>query len=624
VRENVLVRAGDAAAVRKAVADLVDTLHRSPEAATGVGSPLGPDGHRWRAEEGRSALVTFEVAGPENFKERLARAAAAVAEVRGRHPGVRVDQAGDATLSRAVNDGIKDDFTRAEFTSLPLTLLILLVVFGSLVAAGLPLLLAGSSVAGAFGLLSLVSVWVPYNSAVSSIVMLVGMAVGIDYSLFYLRRFREERAEGRSPQDALRIAARTSGHAVVVSGLTVMACMAGLLLTGIDVFQGLTVGTVLVVGLAVLGSVTVLPALLAALGDRVDRVRVPWLGRRRTSARESRMWAAVVRAVVRRPLLTGGLATLALLVMALPLTGIRLQDAAVKESLPPGLSAAVDAATRIEQVFPGAASPARVMMRGPAVPEAMAALHALAAEGGQVREPITSVRAGDVRIARVPLAGAGTDPASERALAHLRAELGRIDGLEQAVGGRTATAHDFAERVAARTPLVVGFILVLAFVLIVAAFRSVAVAIVSIVLNLLSIGAACGALVWVFQDGNLEGLLGFTSYGGVVSWLPMFMFIVLFGLSMDYHIFILSRIRERQAGGVPARTAIVDGIATSSGVVSSAAVIMVAVFSVFVTLSAIEYKMLGLGMAVAVLLDATLVRGVLMPAGLALLGGRRA
>ncbi|MCX4794308.1 MMPL family transporter [Streptomyces sp. NBC_01242] len=645
IRENVLIqsrgggdrRFPDDPELRDATRDLVAELRRTPGAVRDVGSPLAAHGERWVTRDGRSGLVTFEVAGSEEqFETHYETVAKAVERVGESHPRVRLAQAGDHSLSEAVNDGIKGDLKRAETTSLPLTVLILLVVFGSLVAAGIPLLLSATTVAAAFGLLQVVSRWVPFNSAASAIVLLIGMAVGIDYSLFYLRRVREERAAGHEVREALRITALTSGHAIVASGLTVMLCMIGLLFTGVDVFKGLTAGTVLVVGLAVLSSVTVLPALLAALGDRVDRARIPWLGRRRIAAQESRLWGRVARAVVRRPVPAGATAALVLLLMALPALGIRLQDAAVTASLPPGVSTAVDAATRMQSVFPGSATAARVVIDRadgtsadtPEVRAAIDGLHAQVAAGhGALREPITAVPVGDAMVVRVPLAGAVTDPVANRALESLRdralpTTLGTVEGIDYAVAGRTAMPHDFAEQVNRRTPAVFAFILGLAFLLLAVTFRSWTIPLVSILLNLLSIGAAYGVLALVFQDGHLESLLGFISYGGVVSWLPLFMFIILFGLSMDYHIFILSRIRERWLAGTQPREAVVGGIAASAGVVSSAALIMTGVFTVFMTLSAIEYKMLGLGMALAILIDATVVRGVLLPAALSLLGER--
>ncbi|MEV4253492.1 MMPL family transporter, partial [Spirillospora sp. NPDC049652] len=418
------------------------------------------------------------------------------------------------------------------------------------------------------------------------------------------------------------VATRTSGHVVAVSGLTVMLCLAGLLLTGLDNFKGLTAGTVLVVGLAMTGSVTFLPALLAALGPHVNAVRLPWIGRRRTAAAPSRFWTAVAGRVVRRPLVWGGLAALALVLMTVPALGIRLQDAAVTDSLPRSVPV-VDAALRMQREFPGAPSPASVVvwekrpgaLDGPAVASAVAGLH-----------PTVTARSGDVLVARVPLAHFGTGSDATRSLMELRhrsdTAFGGLDGVGHAVAGKTAFAYDFTRVIERRSAAVVLAVLGLAFVLLAVAFRSLAVPLVSIPLNLLSIGAAIGVLAWGFQDGHLGGPLGFTAYGGVVGWLPLFMFVILFGLSMDYHIFILSRVREHRAEGLPARAAVVAGVGATSGVVTSAAAIMTCAFSVFAVLTAIEYKMMGVGLAAAILIDATLVRGVLLPAALALLGDR--
>jgi RND superfamily putative drug exporter len=618
----------------KATDDLVAELNKTPGVVSGLRTPTNPGKEQQISADGRSGLVTFFVAGPnEQMAIHFDVVAQAVKDVAARHPKVRVVQAGDVSLSRAVDNAIKKDFASAEKTSLPITLVILFVVFGALVAASIPLLLAATTVAATFGLIGVLSQWVAVNSAVTSMLLLIGVAVSIDYSLFYLRREREERAAGRSVEEALRTASRTSGHVVVVSGLTVILCVSGLLFSGLDVFRGLTMGTALVVGLSMIASVTVLPALLATLGHRVDKGRIPWLGKRRTTVLESQAWLKMARAVVKRPMIWGGAAVLTLLVMALPMADMRLQDAAVVNSLPRS-APTVDAAIRMQESFPGAPTPARIAVWGVEgnrsdTPEVLAAVDKLhgeiASSGGQLAGPVSTVQVDDVLVVRVPLAGTGTDEVSNDALKTLREvalpqTLGKVDGIDFAVAGRTAFAHDFAEQLSGRTGIVIGFVLVLAFGLLLVVFRSLAIPFVSIVLNLLSMGAAYGVLTWVFQDGNLSSLLGFTPYGGVAGWLPLFMFVVLFGLSMDYHIFILSRIRERWLAGASPKEAVVGGIAASAGVVTSAAVIMTAVFTVFITLSAIENKMMGVGMAVAILIDATIVRGVLLPAAVAMLG----
>jgi putative drug exporter of the RND superfamily len=504
---------------------------------------------------------------------------------------------------------------------------------GRLIAAGIPLLLAGTAVISAISLLAIPSRWLPIDSTTSSIVLLVGMAVGIDYSLFYLRRTREERTAGRGTAEALRIAAHTSGRAIVVSGLTVMIALAGLFLTGIDVFSGVAVGTILVVGVAVLGSLTFLPAILSMLGPWTDRGRIPFLGRRRTAARDSKFWGMLARTVVRHPLAWGGVAAAALLALAAPVLSLNLESPGI-HSLPAGVPV-VRSLMDISQAFPGGPAPAEVVVTGHElggrqVSEAVAALHGqVTATHGVIREPISTAMFGhdQVLIVSVPLAGSGTNAASNHALDTLRshvlpATLGKVPGISYAVGGLTAGNHDFNTQLARTVPWVFVFVLGLAFVLLMTSFRSVYIPVLSIGLNLLSVGAAYGLMVLIFQDGHLSGPLGFTAYGGITPWLPLFMFVLLFGLSMDYHVFILSRIRELRLGGAPARVAVTEGIARSAGVVTSAAMIMVAVFSIFATLSLIEFKMFGVAMAVAVLIDATVVRGMLLPAGLALIGDR--
>jgi RND superfamily putative drug exporter len=619
--------------IRQAIRQVTAALTAMPKVATAIASPLAPGGHKLISRDGRSALVTFNVVGtPDNADQRVVAAQRAIAAVQARHPDLRVAESGSASINRAINNIVSKDFRHAEETSLPITLVLLLVVFGALIAAGIPLLLAGTSVATAISLLAIPSRWLPVGSTTSSVVLLVGMAVGVDYSLFYLRREREERAAGRGKDQALRIAARTSGRAIVVSGLTVMISLAGLFLSGIDVFAGLAVGTITVVGVAVLGSLTALPAALSLLGTWVDRGKIPVLGQRRTAARPSRVWRGLARQVVARPVLYGGAAALALAVLAAPALGMRLSQPGLSD-LPRNVPV-VQNLLATQQAFPGGPAPAEVVvtghdLSGPAVRHAVTALQGRAATSTLLREPVTAqlLGHGQVLVVNVPLAGSGIDATSAHALTALRdqvlpATLGRVGGISYAVTGVTAANHDFTAELDARAPLVFAFVLGLAFLVLMITFRSVTIPLMSIALNLLSIGAAYGLMTLIFQDGHLHGPLGFSPYGAIVPWMPLFLFVILFGLSMDYHVFILSRIRELRLRGVSTPDAITGGIAASAGVVTSAAVIMVAVFSIFATLSLIEFKMFGIGMASAILIDATVVRGVLMPAAMALLGDR--
>ena len=632
---HTLARDGD---MRQAVRQVVTALSARPKDAAHIASPLAADGRRPGSRslvsaDGRSALVTFVVPGSTaNQDQAVAADQRAVAAVQARHPGLLVAETGDASITRAIDNSL--DFRQAEATSVPITLILLLVVFGALVAAGIPLLLAVSAVIAALAVVAISSRWLPAGNSTAEVVLIVGMAVGVDYSLFYLRREREERARGRSFPEALRIAAGTSGRSIVVSGLTVMIAMAGLFLTGIDQFTGIALGTIAVVGIAVAGSLTVLPALLSWLGPRADWGRIPFLGRSRAAARPSRLWAALVRRVVAHPAIWGATAAVALLALAAPALGMRLGEPAV--DVPPG-QAVVQTTNAVQRAFPQAPSPAEVVVTGPGatgprVLAAVAALQGRAATAGPICEPVTATAVGGsvggrALVIDVPLAGHGSDSVSDQALATLRnqilpATLGRVPGIRYAVTGDTASEYDFTHQLHDRTPVVLGLVAALAFVLLLIAFRSVGISLVSIGLNLLSVGAAYGLITLIFQDGRLQGLLGYTSFGGIISWVPLFMFVFLFGVSMDYHVFILSRIRELWSGGSTARDAVVGGIASSAGVVTSAALIMVAVFSIFATLSLVDLKILGIGTAAAVLIDATVVRGILVPAALTLLGDR--
>ncbi len=621
-------------AMRQAARQVISALGSLPRAAASVRSPLGPGGQGLVSADGRSVLVTFQVPGPAvGQAAAIAPALRAVAAVAADHPGLRIAEGGDASLGRAINSLLDSGFREAEATSVPITLLLLLLVFGALIAAGIPLLLAATSVITALSLLTVISRWLPVGSSTSEVVLIIGMAVGVDYSLFYLRREREERAKGAAPGVALRTAAATSGRAILVSGLTVMVALAGLFLTGYDVFTGIALGTIAVVGVAVAGSLTVLPALLSWLGPRADRGRIPFLGRRRTATRPSRAWAVLARRVVRHPLLWGGAAAIALLALAAPAIGMRLGEPATDL---PASSPVLQTMNQIQQAFPQTPSPAQVVvtgtdLTGPAMLDAIAALRARAAAGpeGPIREPITvtAVAGGRGLIVDVPLAGNGGGSVSDDALLTLRnqvlpATLGKVTGVSYAVGGDTAGSYDDTAAVHASTLAVFAFVAVLAFLLLLAAFRSVTIPLISILLNLLSVGAGYGLITLIFQDGRLQHLLGYTSFGGIISWIPLFMFVLLFGLSMDYHVFILSRIRELHSRGASTTDAVTGGISSSAGVVTSAAVIMVAVFSILATLPIVDTKTLGVGLAAAVLIDATVVRGILLPAAMSLLGER--
>jgi putative drug exporter of the RND superfamily len=616
----------DSPAFRRVVHDVVRRLSATAGVEE-VRSPYANGNEEQISHDGRSAVIGVELRGGAGEEyDGVERALAAVAAVRRAHPGFRVEETGGESIDKALDDTVVKDLHRAELSSIPLTLGILIVAFGAVLAAFLPVLLALTAVAGATGVLAFVSRLLPVDDAAGSVMLLIGLAVGVDYSLFYLKREREERARGASREAALQAAAATSGRSVLVSGLTVIVAMAGMFLAGNGAFVGIGVGAIVVVAIAVVGSLTFLPAVLSGLGDRIELGRIPGLARARG---DSRLWGAVLDRVLRRPgaaaVLAGGL----LAALAIPAFALHTATPG-SDDLPQGIPA-VRTLDRIDAAFPGAPEPAMVAVRAPDVTAApvRAAIRRMQqrATGSGVAHGPTGVDvnpAKTVAVVSLPLAGAGAgDAESERALATLRRVVRSTIApsvAEARVGGEIAASSDSSATLRSHMPLVFAFVLGLAFLLLLSSFRSLVLAVTAIALNLLSVAAAYGLLVIVFQHGLGESLLGFHATGAIVSWLPLFLFVVLFGLSMDYHVFIVSRIREAHDRGVPTDQAIAHGIRSTAGVVTAAATVMVVVFAIFATLSQLSLKQLGVGLASAVLIDATLVRGVLLPATMQLLG----
>jgi uncharacterized membrane protein YdfJ with MMPL/SSD domain len=445
----------------------------------------------------------------------------------------------------------------------------------------------------------------------------------------------EERDRGHSAEAAVEIAAATSGRAVLISGLTVMTAMAGLLFAGNPIFVGFGIGTMLVVAVAVLGSMTFLPAMLSFLSQKnwLEKGRVPWVTKRRHKAKgESRLWGAIIARVLKRPLVSTLLAGGLLVALSVPALGIQFKEPGYdgySRSQP-----VIQTYDRFQAAFPGGAVPATTVIKAEdvtaaPVQAAIQQLHDRALATGQLSEPSGVEVSPDKTVAVVALSvnGSGTDAASERSLEVLRAEVvpatvGRLAGADVAVTGMTAGSKDFVDVLTSHAPIVFLFVLALAFILLLVTFRSIVVPIKAIVLNLLSVGAAYGVLVLVFQDGHGEKLLDFQSVGGIAPWIPLFLFVILFGLSMDYHVFILSRVREGVNRGMSNDDAVAHGIKSTAGVVTSAALVMVAVFGSFALASDQLAKQIGVGLAAAILIDATIIRAVLLPATMKLLGER--
>jgi uncharacterized membrane protein YdfJ with MMPL/SSD domain len=658
--ESVIVRSHNLTVAnpefRSTVQSVLSKLRQMPQVTnlrTGVAGQISRDR--------RAQLIEFDMKGKlDTSDERVQPLLDAVATLQKSNPSFTVAEFGFASATHELSKTIDKDFQKAEKLSVPITFLILLFAFGAFVAAGVPVLLAFSAVLASVGLSALASHVFHASDATQSVILLMGMAVGVDYSLFYLKREREERVAGHEGHEALYRAAATSGQAVLISGFTVLIAMAGMLFAGTKIFTSIGIGAMLVVFCALVGSLTVLPALLGKLDSSIDRgvrqvlaaavlrfmrlfkVQPGWLvwlrdtptllSRLKGGDRaESRIWGYVISKSMRRPAVAVGVSTLVLVVLTLPVLGLHTKLLSFTD-LPKSLSI-VRTYDTIQSSFPGTQDPAHLVVKAdnvttPTFSKAYAEFKKRALATGVIHQPIRVAVNKAKTVARVdfPLAGKGQDATATRALETLRKDvippvLATLpEGTEEAVTGDTAVTQDFNQTMKSRAPIVFAFVLGFAFLLLLLTFRSIVIPIKAIILNLLSVGAAYGVLVWIFQDGHLQGLLGFHSNGAVVTWLPLFLFTVLFGLSMDYHVFILSRVKELVDQGMPTDQAVERGIRTTASTVTSAAAVMIAVFAVFASLRTLDIKQLGVGLAVAVFIDATVIRGVLLPATMKLLG----
>jgi RND superfamily putative drug exporter len=643
--ESVLIQGKDAS-VKATDADFRAAVTAVVKAVEGTGKVTdvtSPYDTKTISRDGRSALVQFDMRGDaDTAGDRVEPVLNAVKGVQKDHAGLRIEEIGGASMQKTFSDAFGDDFKKAEYSAVPVALGILLIAFGALVAALLPVALALTAIMATMGLMGIVSHLQPMSDTANSVMLLVGLAVGVDYCLFYLRREREEREAGRDAGAALRIAAATSGRAIVVSGVTVCVAMAGMLFTGLAGFEAMGLASLMVVAVAMVGSVTVLPALLSLLGERVEKGRLPFLhpdkrrarGKRVRSAEEgSRFWSAVLRVVLAKPAVSLVVAAGALLAIAAPALGMKTQQLTLDKEFGNSLPI-VGTYNRVNDAFPGGSEPAEVVVKAhdinaADVKSALADFRTQAISSGASRGPVDiKVHAAqNVAFVYVPLVGGSDQDKAEKSLQLLRDKvrpdtLGKVDGVQAPITGQVAESHDFSAQLLGSVAPVFAFVIVFAFLLMLLSFRSLTIAITSIVLNLLSVAAAYGILVAVFQHGWGASLVGAEGVGAIITWLPLFLFVILFGLSMDYHVFVVSRIREARLRGRDTKDAIRHGVVTTAGVVTSAAVIMVAVFAIFGTLSMQSMKQMGVGLAAAVLIDATIIRGVLLPAVMALLGER--
>lgn len=614
---------------RAAIAARMRASYGRAPGVAGLGEPvLGADGASVVLPvmlDATDATAGEKVPAIENVTTRFQAA----------NPTLTIGQFGDASLRQQINKAVSGDFRRAEYTAVPITLLVLLIAFGSIIASGVPLGLGLGAVGVALGGTALWSRQVfAIDQSSQSLLLLIGLAVGVDYALFYLRRTREERATGASVEDSIALAGSSAGRAIIISGLTVITAMSGMLVAG-GMFASLAVGTIIVVAVAVIASATTLPALLGILGDKVDALRLPGLRRRGTRPPQRSLWGRLARRVSRRPLFA--LAAVGTLMVALAVPGASMRTSLGDIDTLPGNLPGVQAYEQLAKAVPSSGTSLTMVVKAPAsdamrVEQALAAIRTSATKVQHVTGVASATKRSTDRTVTTLDIGVGlksTDSALPHVVSDVRhdlvpqvqSRLSGIPGVQVHVGGE-AVATDLTTWMNSRLPIVVGFVLLVTLFVMMISFGSPWLAVTTVLLNLLSVGAAYGVLTVVFQHSFLEGLLDFHSNGSVAAWIPTLMFVILFGLSMDYHVFVTSRVREAYDAGESPADAAAAGVARSAGVVTSAAAVMVGVFAVFGTLSMLEMKEMGVGLAAAVLIDATLVRGIMLPAALTVLGRR--
>jgi uncharacterized membrane protein YdfJ with MMPL/SSD domain len=560
------------------------------------------------------------------IEQRLEPVPAFVDQIRADNPTLIIHALNNTLANNDISALVNRDLDASLQITIPLTFAILLIAFGAVVAAVVPLVLAISSLLAAFGVLGLYSQFVsPVSPYAGQLVVLIGLAVAVDYSLFMITRFRTERRT-RDKMAAIRTASGTAGRAVFFSGLAVMISIAGLFLLDDPLFRSMAIGTISVVFISVIGSLTFMPATLAILGDGVNRLRLPIIGRERPEG--SGVWGRVVRVTMRRPIISFVLSAGLLLLMATPVLRLHLGQSdftsfpnsidgvqalnLMNEKWPTGSTLQLQVAVTKADEAPTQAAIAEMTKR------------ILAIDG--VSEPVDSALSNDKTVALVSfvLSGTQNDIRNQDIVREVRTSVvptvfGSLPGVQAYVSGDPAFVADQVGFYADGMPMVIGFVLALSFILLLVAFHSIVIPIKAILLNLLSTGAAYGVLVLVFQDGWAAGIIN-AKPGVIEAFVPIFIFTILFGLSMDYEVFILTRIKEARDHGLSSNAAVELGISITAGTVTSAAAIMVAVFLVFVTLQLTVIKQLGLGLAVAIFLDATIVRSILLPSTMRLLG----
>src|SRR4051794_25335071 len=651
-------------AFKAAVTSLVAKLQGSAAPIAGVQTPTfsqlpdpftAPPQAGLVAPDGSTVRIVGRIDGDETRVTPLIAPVRPILDAaRAENPGLRIHAISSTFINDDIMSLINDGLDSTLSLTIPLTFIILLFAFGAIVASVVPLVLAITSLVAAFGILGIYSqVICPVSPNATQLIVLIGLAVAVDYSLFMITRFRVERRAGRDRAMAIEVSSSTAGRAVFFSGLAVMISLAGLITLGVSLFTSMAIGTISVVFVSVVGSLTFLPATLSILGDRVNlgrpaawlprlavalplgalsrrgRSALDWLDRRASRREGSGFWGALVTRVMARPVAMTIVSVAFLLLLASPVLFLRTGITDIT-AFPDSIDGVAGIKLLNEKWPQGTNLQLQVVVTNADREDTKAAIERLKTDGltiSGLSEPVELTRSHDGKVALVSftMGGNRNDDANREIVRKVRTDLrpaifGSLPDVQAYVTGDAAFSVDVTKVYADGIPLIFAFVLGLSFLLMLVAFHSIVIPIKAILLNLLSVAAAYGVMVLVFERGWLAGPLGITPSGVIESWVPLFIFTILFGLSMDYHLFILTRIKEAKDRGLGSKAAVAKGISVTAGVITSAASIMVVVFAVFVTLKFVFIQQLGLGLAIAVLIDATIIRSVLLPASMTLLG----
>ena len=618
---------------RSTVEGLVQQLRALPEVVS-VASYYDTNSPNMVSDDGSVLLAQVVIEGDADDAEDKIDAILDTVYAAGEDAdGFEIVMAGDTSLVKQVEDIDNEDFSNMIVVTMVLALVLMLIAFRSVVAAAIPLVLALGSIFTALGVATLVSYAYPMVDFLAQVVLLMGMAVGVDYSLFIVSRYRSERKAGRPKLEAVAVASNTTGRAVFYAGITVVLSAAGLILSGSALFVSMAVAIIIVVLLALVASLTLLPAMLAVLGDSVNRLRLSFIGRDRPENNGGGVWGAITDKVLARPGILATVTAGALIALAVPVISLDLGWGTGSDNYHDAVEGK-RALQLLEENFTGSlAAPAYVVVdasdvNSTNVQASVAGLIEAVERDVDFSPPfeVTVNPAGDLLYVTVPLAGGVDEDVSENAVKHLRQDIipAAFAGsdIQVYVSGATAGSLDFTDQMVSTAPYVFGFVLGLAFLLLLVMFRSIVIPVKAIVLNLLSVGAAYGVLVMVFQWGWGISILGSQATGVIAPWLPLFLFAILFGLSMDYHMLLLNRIKEGYDQGLSNEESVSQGIKMTAGQITSAAAIMVGIFGAFALGRQVEMQQMGIGLGVAILIDATVIRSVLLPASMKLLGDR--